>query len=200
MRFAASMKVKRIIITGLFVVFLTAVANAQTPVADRVRAAIKHLPTSIEVVAKYTDNARHCLYYILDHRLYCLDVIRNKNKEVDFPESYLKILDYYLVHAGKLLFVSIDRGSLSKTYAVDGQKLYMIDPLTRRIKEVGSGYSIKRSTLKNNECFSVKKAHKCLNPNEIMGRQQWIAREHFFGIDGSVLYAGKEFKIRIAPK
>ena len=194
------MRVKRVIITGLFAMFLAAAANAQTPVADRVRAAIKRLPTSIKVVAKYTDNARHCLYYILDHRLYCLDVIRNKNEEVDFPESYLKILDCYLIHKSKLLFVSIDRGSLSKTYAVDGQKLYMINPLTRRIKEIGSGYSIEKGTLKGNECFCVSKAHKCLNPNAVIEKQQWIAREHFYGADGSVLYAGKEFKIRIAPK
>lgn len=194
------MKVKKIIITGLFTMLLAVPSDAQTPVADRIRAAVKHLPASIEVVAKYTDNARHCLYYILDHRLYCLDVIKNKNKEVDFPESYLKILNYYLIHKGKLLFVSIDRGSLSKTYAVDGQKLYMINPLTRRIKEVGSGYSIEKSTLKGNECFCIKKAHKCLNPNEVIEKQKWVAREHFFSTDGSVLYAGKEFKIRITPK
>lgn len=194
------MKTLRIIIVGLLAMALGLPAQAQTPVADRIRAAIKHLPKNIEVVAKYTDNQRHCLYYILDHRLYCLDVIKNKNEEVRFSESYLKILDCYLVKKGKLLFVSIDRGSLSKTYAVDGQKLYMINPLNRKIKEVGSGYSIKKSTIKGNECFSIKKAHKFLNPNKVIKDQQWIAKEHFYSIDGAILYAGDEFKIRIAPK
>lgn len=194
------MKTQRIIIVGLLAMALGLPAQAQTPVADRIRAAIKHLPKNIEVVAKYTDNQRHCLYYILDHRLYCFDVIKNKNEEVAFPESYLKILDCYLVRKGKLLFVGVDRGSLSKTYAIDGQKLYMINPLNRKIKEVGSGYSIKKSIIRGDECFSIKKAHKFLNPNEVIKDQQWIAKEHFFSIDGTILYAGDEFKIRIAPK
>lgn len=184
----------------LFMAVATTAATAQTPVANRIRAVVKHLPKSSVVAAKYTDNERHSIYYIVNHRLFCYDVVTDKDAEVAFPENYLKIDNCYVVGKEGLLFVVIDRGSLSKNYAKDGKRLYMITPLTKDIKEVGSGFNVRTTTLKGEECFCIKKAYRLLNPSEVTGQQQWLAREHFYGIDGSVIYAGKEFKIRIAKK
>lgn len=194
------MMIRRIATWLLPLMLMQTSALAQTPVANRVKAVIKHLPQKAEIVAKYTDNDRHCLYYLLDHRLYCYDVIKDKNGEVSFGENYLKVEHCYVISQGKMLFVSVDRGSLSKTYAKDGKRLYMINPLTRRIKTVGSGYDITKTTHDGNECFSVKTADGLLNPDASADRQQWIAREHFYDIDGSALSVGKEYKIRIAKK
>lgn len=194
------MKIKNILLIILFALLSMPSANAQTPVANRIKAAIKHLPKDAEVVAKYTDNERHSLYYVQNNRLFCFDVLKNRNAEVEIPGNYLKILDYFVVNNGKMLFIAVDRGTLSKSYAIDGQCLYALNPLKHSIKEVGSGYSIEKTTIKGEDCFAVKKASRCLNPSADPSRQQWMAQDHYYDLTGDVIYAGDEFKIKIEKR
>ncbi len=69
----------------VFILFLFPfLIQAQTPIANRVKAMAKHLPEGANVIAKYTDNKRHCLYYGLHNRLFRYDVIKNKSENVEF--------------------------------------------------------------------------------------------------------------------
>lgn len=56
----------------------TLTLSSQNPVANRVRAAAESLPDGCEIVAKYTDNRYHCLFYTMHNRLYKYDVLTNK--------------------------------------------------------------------------------------------------------------------------
>lgn len=80
--------------------------KAQTPVAIRVKAIIKTLPSSAVIVAKYTDNDRHSLYYILNQRLYIYDVLENRNTELTFTEKeYRDISKSFISPDGHEVFI-----------------------------------------------------------------------------------------------
>lgn len=76
---------------------LCSVVEAQSPIANRVKGVISSLPKSAKVVARYMDTQRHSLYFIIENRLYCYDVITEKRNEVSFADgSYNSILSIWL--------------------------------------------------------------------------------------------------------
>lgn len=87
-------KIMSLIIGALMQIYTI---SAQTPVANRVRAAAENLPEGCNVVAKYTDNKYHCLFYTMHNRLYKYDVITNRNTDVNFtPFAYSSITASYI--------------------------------------------------------------------------------------------------------
>lgn len=171
-------------------------ASAQTPLANRIKATVKRLPKEAVVAAKYSDKSRHCVYYTLNHRLYKFDVVSNEKQEVDFPNGYLKIIGTYAAPSQGTLFVMVDRGSLSTNYATDGQTLYAINTHTLRQKEVGSGFSIKKTTIKGEPCVAIKKAYKCTDPV----RNKWKARNHYYDMSGNIIFASNDYNVRVVRK
>ena len=50
----------------------------------------EHLPKTASVIAKYTDNRRHCLYYSMHNRIFRYDVLSNKSIDVNVSsDSYV---------------------------------------------------------------------------------------------------------------
>lgn len=168
-------------------------SQAQTPVANRVKAVVKFLPSSATVIAKYTDNERHCLYFHQNNRLYRYDVVSNKKTEVNFsPKSYGKILSAWISPDGRYIFIAIDRGSLVKSYPIDGQSLWRYDSKSLQSSLIGEGYYIEH----NNDNIIIKKGTRCLNPNAPASKRKWMAQDHYYENDGRVLYTKDEYKVK----
>lgn len=166
---------------------------AQTPIAHRVKATIDYLPKDIGIVAKYTDNTRHCLFYTYNQRLYIYDVLTDKKHEVTFnAKGYEKIIKTYLSPDGDFVFVAIDNGDLASFYLEDGQELWCIDSRNRRASIVGKGYSI----IKRKGCFIIKKASRCLNPSAPQSHQKWMGKDHYYDLTGKVIWTKEEYLIK----
>ena len=168
-------------------------AGAQTPIANRVKAVIKSLPTQAQVVAKYTDNQRHCLYYTLRNRLFRYDVKTNKREEISFsPNPYSSIIATWLSTDGNAFFIATDRKNLVSFYLDNGQELWSFDSHTKRPKRVGVGFSISRS----GERITIKRASRCLNPQAAQSRQHWMVCDHHYDGNGTPLGKGDEYKLK----
>lgn len=166
---------------------------AQTPVANRIKGLIKTLPAGSTVVAKYTDNHRHCLYYVSGHRLYCYDVLTGQREDVNFSNSsYTHILSTWLSPDGNFFFVAVDKGSLSPFYLDSGQELWRYNSRTKRSFKVGQGYYIER----HKEAIVIKRASRCLNPNAPQSHQRWMGQDHYYDLYGKVIFAKEEFEIK----
>ena len=180
----------------IFIVLLLSLSlhvAAQTPVANRVNAVVRHLPSSAIVVAKYTDNHRHCLYYIINNRLYRYDVLNGRKEEVAFStDSYSKVLSCWMSPDGNFFFICVDRRGISHFYLDDGQELWRYDSRTRRIMKIGQGYHVK----KNDSCITIKRASRCTNPSAPQSHQKWMARDHYYDLYGKVIFVKDEFPIK----
>lgn len=187
------MKVTKTLFLLSFLLLISHSGIAQTPIANRVKAVIDHLPSDIGVVAKYTDNSRHSLFYTYNHRLYIYDVWNNNKHEVTFnAKGYEKILHTYLSPDGDFVFVVIDNGDLASFYLEDGQELWCIDSRTRRPSFVGKGYRI----FKHKGHFIIKKAFKCLNPSAPQSHQKWMGQDHYYDFTGKMLWTKDEYIIK----
>lgn len=168
-------------------------AMAQTPIANRVKAVIKSLPSQAQVVAKYTDNQRHCLYYTLRNRLFRYDVKTNKREEIAFSQNpYSSIITTWLSADGNAFFIAIDRKDLVSFYLDNGQELWAIDSHTKRPKRIGVGFSISHS----GEKIIIKRATRCINPQAAQSRQHWMVCDHHYDGNGTPLGKGEEYKLK----
>lgn len=166
---------------------------AQTPVANRVAAAVASLPQGARDVARYTDNRRHCLYYTFQERLYKIDVFSNTNLQVRLaPEGYERIIASFTSPRAQNLFIVVDKGDLAGEYMTDGQELWKIDTLHGTVALLGSGFHIE----KRKGSIVIRKGIKCLNPSAPLNRQQWMATDHFLDFEGKIIYAKGEYKMK----
>ena len=171
-------------------------ANAQTPVANRVKAMAKSLPETYVVVAKYTDNHRHSLYYTNTNRLYRYDVLTNRREEAVFSNtSYDKILLTWLSPDGNFIFIAVDKGNLVPSYMDAGQELWRYDSRTKRYYKVGVGFNIKR----RKGCIIIKRGTRCLNPAAPPDKQRWMAQDHYYDLYGKVIWAKEEYEVGKHP-
>ena len=116
---------------------------AQTPVANRVKAVVAHLPRHASVVAKYTDVYRHCLYFTMANRLYQYDVLTDRQHDVPFTgNSYARIITTWLSPDGNFFFIAVDRGNLASFYLDDGQEVWRYDSRKHKSKKIGQGFCI----------------------------------------------------------
>jgi len=160
---------------------LSAPATAQTIVANRVKAAAASLPKGSRIVAKYTDNKRHSLYYIANDRLYKYDVLTNTNSDVRFTTSpYSHIVNTYVTEHGRYIFVCVDKNGSGKADRKNSQELWRITPDENTCKMIGRGFAVQ----KVNDIFVIKvfverKATASGDENS-----RWTVRERHFYLDG----------------
>lgn len=167
-------------------------AMAQTPVANRIKAVIKHLPAGAQVVAKYTDNRRHCVYYTLRNRLFCYDVMTTHAVETFFStDSYAHITATWLSPDGNFFFITVDKGNLAQFYLNDGKVLWRFDSRTQRAKKIGQGFDISHKP----NGIIIKSAARCINPEAPQDRQHWTAQDHQYDNYGKNLNLGDEYQI-----
>jgi hypothetical protein len=166
--------------------------SAQTPVANRVKAFAKVISKEAHVVAKYTDDQRHCLYFTYGSRLFRYDVLTDKKNEVTFSDnSYSKIISTWISPDSKYIFLTVDKGVLSESYFMNGQELWRYDTFNLSYKRIGSGFSI----IKKPKYIIIKKATRCLNPQAPADQQHWMATDHYFYADGTMSYTKEEYRI-----
>jgi hypothetical protein len=188
------MSFRHFLIISVFTISISPLAMAQTPVANRVNAMAEHLPKTASVIAKYTDNRRHCLYYSMHNRIFRYDVLSNKSIDVNVSsDGYVSILSYFLSPDGNFIFVVVDRGNLSSFYADDGQELWRLDSRSRQTDKIGSGFKIE----KRRECIVIKKVFACTNPKASVSKQNWLAKNHLYDLYGHIIYAQDAYKINI---
>jgi hypothetical protein len=177
----------------LVALLLCTTAYSQTPVANRIKAMVRSLPSEAIVVAKYTDNHRHCLYYIEGNRLFCYDVMVNRREEVHFANgSYDKILSAWLSPDGNFFFIAVDKGNLVNSYMDCGQELWRFDSRTKRTYKVGVGFKIEH----RKKCIVIKRGSRCLNPSAPPSRRRWMAQDHFYDPYGKVIWAKEEYEVK----
>lgn len=163
---------------------------AQTPVANRVKAVVRRLPSQAEVVAKYTDVGRHCLYYTQRSRLYRYDVRNNLREEVTFASrAYTSILSTWLSDDGTGFFIAVDRKGLVPFYLDDGQELWFYNSHTRTAKLVAQGFFISHA----HDRITVRRASRCLNPSASRERQRWMTCDHQYDNNGVPLGKSDEY-------
>lgn len=167
--------------------------NSQTPVANRVIAMENKLPASVRVVAKYTDDKRHCLYYIRHNRLFKYDVFNDKSVNVSFSSNgYSHIDGTFLSPDGNCMFLVVYTGS-SADDCFDTQELWRVDSRTFRSSKIGSGFKIENRKKE----IIIRKVFRCLNPKAPAARRKWMAKDHYYDMYGYINRATDEYEITI---
>ena len=166
--------------------------SAQTPVANRVKAAAENLPEGCKVVAKYTDNKYHCLFYTMHNRLYKYDVITNRNTDINFtPFAYSSITASYIAPKGKYIFVCIERNPFSQNSPENNRELWRISPDGKESTKIDEGLKI----IKRKGCFIVQKLSRMKKKKQKNGsRMQWMMRDHYYDLDGHIIWAKDEYE------
>lgn len=138
---------KRCKILSFFLLFSTCLI-AQTPIANRIKAAVLHLPKKATVLAKYTDNKRHCLYYMYKDKMYCLDVVLNINEVLDFTQKpYKKIIASSISPDGNYVLLCLDRGELKNTAITNRFELWRINSHNKSFQYIANGFTCKKTKL-----------------------------------------------------
>lgn len=178
-----------VVSSALFPLLLT----AQTPLANRVKAMARHLPAGAEVVSKYTDNHRHCLYYTLYNRLFRYDVVTNKSVGVEFSSSsYARLLRTFLSPDGNCIFVVVRKTGDEVSNSYNMEQLWRYDSRSRKSSNIGSGFSI----VCCRDSIIIKKVVRSLNPSRPFSHRQWIAKDHYYDFDGHMLDAKDEYRLK----
>lgn len=174
--------------------FFSSLLTAQTPIANRVNVAAEHLPDDASVLAKYTDNERHCLYYIRNNKVFCLDVVLNIDEELDFTShGYNKILSWHISPGGEYMFICIDKGNKNNRTLEEQFELWRIHSGNKSFKRIGSAFSIDKT--KNG--FILRKTARCLNPHAPKAQQRWRVRDHHFDMTGKHTGTQPEYEYRM---
>lgn len=164
--------------------------------ANRVHAAARRLQSDgNRIVARYTDDKRHCLYYITGERLFRYDVITDRNHEVDFANcGYQRIVRTYISQTGRYLFVDIDRDSQADEGPLASRReLWAFDSYSGQSHKVGDGFYIDR----HRDSFVIKRRSRCLNPEAPAGQQRWMVRDHYYYLqDGRNIWAKEEYEYK----
>lgn len=187
--------VKALFLLIVFVATSAMQTGGQTVIANRVKAVVASLPSGAKVVAKFTDNRCHRVYFTYSNRLFCHNVYTDRRSEVTFAsEPYSSILATFLECKGRYLFVAVDRTGFSSNYLDNGRALWRYDFVRRKFNKVGEGFVIQR----RKGCFIISKASRCVNPAAPPQRRHWMVRDHFYELDGRVDYYGNEYLYRSA--
>lgn len=171
----------------LYSLFIT----AQTPIANRINVAARHLPKGAVVIAKYTDNERHCLFYYNENRIYCLDVILNINEQLNFaPKDDEQILTTYLSSDRRQMLFCSDSGNNKNDVIKERFQLWSIDSYNRQFKKIAKGFTID----KTREGFTIRRRSRCINPQAPKAHQRWMVQDLQFDLNGRLVKTGQEYE------
>lgn len=130
----------RLVLTIFVFLLFPLLAMSQTPIANRVRAKAARMKNRDRIVAKYTDDRRHCLYFVRSNRLFRYDALTGATSEVVFStQGYNKIINTWLSRDGNVVFVLVDRSALTSQPLADGQEVYSVNSFTGKSTSIGSG-------------------------------------------------------------
>lgn len=166
---------------------------AQTPVANRVKAAAKSLGKNTQVVAKYTDDKRHALYYTYNNRLYKYDVITNQKTDINFTnKTYDTIENTWLTPNGDCILISVDRRTQATQSMEDGKQLWKYNTFDNSSTFIGEGFEINMKA----DCIEIKKGTRYISNKTPTKGGYWMARNHYYYKDGNVIYSKEEYKVK----
>lgn len=185
---------RKTVLTLLVCTFFVMRMFAQTPIANRVHAAASHLEKGCRVVAKYTDNKRHRLYYASRNRLFSYDVWADKTSEVKFSdEAYERILQTYLSPKSRYIFIEVECDGTGEKPFSNHRQLWLYDSLTGKYDKVGAGFDIE----KGKDHIIIRQATRCLNPKAEAKKQRWMVRDHYYYLaDGHNIWAKDEYEYK----
>lgn len=180
------------ILTWLLLLMLSQVpATAQTPVANRVKARAARVGDARNIVAAYTDDRRHCLFFTHGNRLYRYDAIKGKSREVSFSNnSYARIVTSFRSEDGNQMFIVVDRGRYTAFRLGDGMEVWRINSFSGRVDKIASGFNFKL----NKDHFVMTKAYRCLNPKAPQPKQRWTVCDHSYYLNGKPLWISDEYR------
>lgn len=159
-------------------------AMAQSPVAIRVKARARRLHPTETLVARYTDDRRHSLYYLSSNRLYRYDAMDGKSVEVNFSQGgYDRILHAWLSNNGNMIFVAVDQSSFSDFPLLDGQVVWRINSFTGKSDQVGTGVHVE---LKKNGCFLITRYSETKDARS--PHPKYYVEDFWFYDDGTPLW------------
>ena len=69
------MSINKYLIIILLTLLFPACGLCQSPIANRVKARAARLKSNESAIAKYTDDRRHCLYYLRSNRIFKYDAV-----------------------------------------------------------------------------------------------------------------------------
>lgn len=165
---------------------------AQSPICNRIKAVIHHLPENAKQVAIFNDNARHCLYYALNDRLYKFDVLDYTNTEIPFEDSYYKITNWYLSPDKNYIFIVTENGPFTHFFLKDKLTLWRFWIRGQVLNKVVDGYHLD----KQKGCFIVSNLSRCVNPDAVRSRQKWLLKDHYYDLTGNIIWASDEYPYR----
>ena len=118
------MSINKYLIIILLTLLFPACGLCQSPIANRVKARAARLKSNESAIAKYTDDRRHCLYYLRSNRIFKYDAVSGVSSEIVFcQDGYDSIIRTWLSKDGNTIFVLVDRSSLTSQPLVDGQEV-----------------------------------------------------------------------------
>lgn len=157
---------------------------SQTPIANRVKARAARLRNGEKVVAKYTDDRRHSLYFVRSNRLFRYDALTGNTKEVVFSsQGYDKIINTWLSKDGNMMFILIDRSSLTTQPLADGQEVCKVNSFTGKASSVGSGI---KCVMEHSGYFYI--THLVLIKRHPNMTKEYIVEDQWFYDDGRPLW------------
>ena len=167
--------------------------EANNPIENRISSAKKSLPKGARIVVSYSDTRRHKLYFTVRDRLFSYDVITGKKCDETFATTkYSKIKECWLSPDSTYIFMAVDNGPFSSFYLDNGQTLWRLDTRTKRSRRIGEGFEI----IHKKGCIVIRKASRCLNPKAQQSRQKWMGQDHYYDLNGKIIWAKDEYKIK----
>ena len=166
---------------------------SQTPVANRVKAVAANLNPRAIIVAKYTDNHRHCLYYIEGDRLFRHDVLRTQREEINFSNtSYHHVHANWLSPDGNFFFIVVEHEQQAKhKNKVQKYALWRYDSRRNSSRKIGSGYKVEH----RKKHIAIMRLTNNPQVTKSLTAQQPTSQEQLFDLYGKRIMAGDDFEI-----
>ena len=126
----------------------------------------KMLPSEGQLIARFPDEARHCLYYLADKKLYCYDAEKNMSDPIPVMREGFEVdvISAQLLEDGSTILLKVEdiAGKVSN---------YKLDTNTKNVMEVAVQKSIEKKEPVKATKPSVKKDPKPQTKREVMKRE-----------------------------
>ena len=167
--------------------------EANNPIENRISSAKKSLPKGARIVVSYWGTRGQKLELIVRVLMVSYDgITRNKCGETFATTKYSKIKECWLSPDSTYIFMAVDNGPFSSFYLDNGQTLWRLDTRTKRSRRIGEGFEISHKK----GCIVIRKASRCLNPKAQQSRQKWMGQDHYYDLNGKIIWAKDEYKIK----
>ena len=126
----------------------------------------KMLPSEGQLIARFPDEARHCLYYLTDKKLYCYDAEKNMSDPIPVMREGFEVdvISAQLLEDGSTILLKVEdiAGKVSN---------YKLDTNTKNVMEVAVQKSIEKKEPVKATKPSVKKDPKPQTKREVKKRE-----------------------------